>query len=239
LSKYPFRHFFAGLHLFLNRRFLFRSHWACQLREVGEAKEALIMIRSIALALFVAASVSQAVVITHHVDAHDNLYNTAWVGATNPYASAIATPGALDARVVEYGGGAFNFATGGLITLAVGCAVDAGASCTDADGLAGDFRGLPVYSLIGIWSASATAIDPLGAAFFVGSANSFVTPVSSTAYLFLAENDGVFADNGGPGYDVTINFTSDAPAAVPEPGTWALMGLGLVGMGFRFRKARC
>lgn len=194
------------------------------------------MIRQLAFALVATASLSQAVIITHHVDAHENLYNTVWAGGTNPYASAIATPGALDAQVVEFGGTGFNFATGGLLTIAAGCAVDAAASCTGPDGTAGLFRDLPVYSLIGIWSSSATEIDPLGSAFFVGSSLSFVTPAGASAYLFLAENDGVFSDNGGPGYDVTIDFTPDAPAAVPEPGTLALMGLGVIGLGIFRRK---
>jgi len=174
---------------------------------------------------------AHAVVLTHTVLGTDNLYNTAWAG--NPFPGAINTPGATDAQAVQSGGSAFDFAAfASVLGIATGSVVDAGATATDADGLGGLFRGLPVYSLIGIWSSTDTAITAIGSAFFVGTSATLIVPTSTSAYLFLAENDGIFSDNSGQ-YNIRLTTVS-----VPEPVTLSLLGAGLLGFGIVGRRRR-
>jgi hypothetical protein len=178
-----------------------------------------------------AFSSAHATVITHTVLGTDNLYNTAWFG--NPFPGAIGTPGATDARSVQDGGVGFDFSPfGSVLQIATGSVVDAGSTATDADGLEWLFRGLPVYSLIGIWSSTDTSITAIGSAFFVGTSATIIVPTAMPAYLFLAENDGIFSDNSGS-YRVTLTVV-----AVPEPGTLCLLGLGLLGMGAARRRRK-
>ncbi len=75
----------------------------------------------------------------------------------------------------------------------------------------GNFRDLPVYSLIGIWSSSATEIAPVvglfSQPFFIGT-NLLLSlasiPNESNLFLFLAENDSLFSDNFGS-YQVNLD----------------------------------
>ena len=99
---------------------------------------------------------------------------------------------------------------GGQIDIAAtGCAVDAGPSCTGPDGFPGLFRGLRVYSLIGQWSTSPTSLDnstAVGSSFFIGASNTVTAPsTGGPYYLFLGDNDGIFADNGGA-YQVSATW---------------------------------
>ncbi|MBC8414784.1 PEP-CTERM sorting domain-containing protein [bacterium] len=100
------------------------------------------------------------------------------------------------------------------------------------------FRDLPAYSLIGVWSTEQSLISPVDGgpnpAFFIGSAASLTAPdAASFIYLFLANNDGLFTDNGA-GYNVVIETTT---APVPEPSTIVLTLAGLMGITcFRSRK---
>ena len=125
---------------------------------------------------------------------------------------------------------AFGFTSGGnLLITATGCVVDNGTACTGPDYLGGDFRGLPVYSLIGIWSNDANTIDPVNSPFLVGALLNLIVPdngLSSPLYLFLATNDGEFSDNFQSGeeiftYSVTIS-------SIPLPATFWLMASGLL-----------
>ena len=144
---------------------------------------------------------------------------------------------------VSFGDG-FAFSSGQNISInASGCVVDAGVICTEPDGYGfGElFRGLPVYSLIGVWSSDPEAIHPVevgsNPAFFIGSSlNSIVPKYTSDLYLFLGDNDGTFEDNPSSfAYTVTIN--SPEPKSVPEPGNAAgLIGLSLVGLGMGVQK---
>ena len=138
---------------------------------------------------------------------------------------------------VSFGNG-FAFSSGQNISInASGCVVDAGVICTEPDGYGfGElFRGLPVYSLIGVWSSDPEAIHPVevgsNPAFFIGSSlNSIVPNYTSDLYLFLGDNDGTFDDNPSDfAYTVTINLPDTK--SVPEPGSAAaVIGLGLVGL---------
>jgi hypothetical protein len=88
--------------------------------------------------------------------------------------------------------------------------------------------GQTAYSVIGLWSSSATTIEPIyvgdsytgnaspwddffDAVFLVGGSTTLEVPDVTNAYLFLAENDGIFWDNSGS-YEVHIATGN----AVPE-----------------------
>src|SRR5690606_37511840 len=169
---------------------------------------------------------------------HDNLFYTDWGHwFTQAGDRGLNEPGSQAASAVPFGGGGFNFAAFDTLSISArGTAVQDADAAFDADGSCvsgcgnlyfggADFRadGLSVYSLIGIWSKSATEIDPfyegdhgwrdidsgLGL-LLIGSGRELVVPDFASAYLFLAVNDGGFADNRGA-YDVHIT------ASVPEP----------------------
>lgn len=131
-------------------------------------------------------------------------------------------------------GNAFGFSSGdNLLITATGCVVDNGTACTGPDYLGGDFRGLPVYSLIGIWSNDVNTIDPVDSPFLVGALLNLVVPTSlSPLYLFLATNDGFFDDNfSNNTYSVQIDKISN----IPLPATFWLLASGLLFVK-RFRK---
>jgi hypothetical protein len=183
------------------------------------------------------------VTLTHQVGAFDNLYNSQWNPAGSTYTDGHAYPEALgtgqNADVVEQFGSAFNFAPYDFIDVtALGTIFDHSPSLgTDPDGLpnAEDnspnniFRRLTVYALIGIWSSNPNIITPLtpfvgdnNPAFFVGSSKHIDIPNVPFAYLFLADNDGIFSDNSGY-YDVTIEAS-----VIPLPNALVLLIAGLL-----------
>ena len=144
-------------------------------------------------------SVAQAATSNIFVPGTTNLYNV-----TTDWPSG----GGTDAVVVP-----IPLAPSQAISItATGCAVDGGSACTGPDGGSWNFRGLPVYSLIGRWSTSSTTLDDstaVGPSFFVGSSASLSAPSGTgTYYLFLGDNDGVFGDNGA-GYNVTAATDED------------------------------
>jgi len=185
------------------------------------------VVGGVVLAILATAPSAHAIILTHVVGPMDNLYNTPWVG--NPFPLAVGT--GINAQSVSNGGSPFDFAGYNSISVtATGCIVDRGPQCTGPEGFPADgsFRGLTVYSMIGLWSSTGLNITAIGTPFFVGPAAILSVPVGP-AFLFLAENDGVFSDNSGQ-YDVTVE-------AVPEPGTLSLMALGgaLIGAARRRR----
>jgi len=129
-----------------------------------------------------------------------------------------------------------------ILLEASGCVVDFGATCTGPDYNGGDFRGLPVYSLIGIWSLSSNNIDRLATnydPFYIGSLLDLWVPSNGhdSLYLFLATNDGIFKDNTCGSYSTNpcvnnypkISQTYTVKISeVPLPASFWLMLPGLV-----------
>jgi len=130
-----------------------------------------------------------------------------------------------------YGGNAYDatpvpltICEGMSVTVATsGCVVDAGSSCTGPTGTGGNFRELPVYSLIGAWSSDPAILDANTAAppsslavgtqtsslgsFYVGDNATLSAPnIAGPWYLFLGDNDGNFGDNSNSyTSNVTVN----------------------------------
>ena len=203
------------------------------------------MIKSIkaaaALMFIVFSAPSYALMITETVGGMDTLYFTDWGHIYNEGAGDGTQFNALGTGVaassVESGGGAFNFS--GAVSIGItasGHVVDDGPNATDANGdpnafMDGLWRGLPVYSLIGMWSTTPDAITPIGdpstAPFFIGT-NLLLSlidiPDVPQLYLFLAENDGLFGDNEGY-YKVNLDVQF-----VPIPASGVLLLSGLLGM---------
>ena len=184
-----------------------------------------------------------AFTLTDTVSGTQNLYHNDW---GHPY--NISGSGEFDAlragtAPLSFGNG-FAFAPNQDISIAAtGCVVDAGALCTGSEGFGGLFRGLTVYSLIGIWSSDFNAIKPISVgtnpAFFIGSSLNLITPdYKNSLYLFLGENDGNFADNSSA-YTVTISgkdpLPDDSSPSVPEP--TSIFGiLGILSLGAFLRE---
>ncbi|MEM8843894.1 MAG: hypothetical protein AAGB35_02520 [Pseudomonadota bacterium] len=230
----------------------------------------------ISLSLFVlsSAAVSASTIITTTVAGTTNLYNAGYPSLGPdaptglPFPEAFNLPGADNPSSVSLMGSAFNFS--GFDTLdftASGFVQDNGIveneSITDADGLlmgtgqptnfpGPDFQGLPVYSLIGIFSTTEDFITPLAgtveaaqdvanignpalSAFAIGTELTLDISAFSglpNLYLFLGENDGIFSDNGFidieqdiGAYDVTIVAT-----VVPLPAAFWLFASSLLGV---------
>jgi hypothetical protein len=132
----------------------------------------------------------------------------------------------IPARAVTLLGSAYNFSDVDYIDIsASGLVRDRNITFTGPDGDPNDqddFRELLVYSLIGIWSSAADSIVPIGTlnggsapAFNVGSSERLFVPQGVTAYLFLAENDGLFYDNEGA-YQVRIEGNLLPPPPPPN-----------------------
>ena len=222
----------------------------------------LLINASFIVCVLIATSVNAGTVITNSVLGTTNLYNAGYPDlgpdamAGLPFPEAFNLEGAIDPVAVNLGGSAFNFAGFNLLDFTtVGFVQDngigEGISITDADGLlmgtgqptnfpSPNFWGLPVYSLIGIFSTTADYITPLAttveqaqdvanlgdpslSAFSIGTALSLdISSFSNVPalYLFLGENDGYFLDNGLVdesmnigAYDVTIEAVVPLPAA--------------------------
>lgn len=97
-----------------------------------------------------------------------------------------------------------------------------------------------------IWNAGSEAFDPANAAFLVGGTNALRTPENGVVgfnFDELSGFDGLVTAAGytfasGLGADTAIYRISFSAAAVPEPGTWAMMifGFGLAGGALRRRR---
>lgn len=181
------------------------------------------------------------------VDGRDNLYYADWGHwYTQAADNALGNPDSNPAHAVwpDNSGLSFNFADFDTLSIdASGSVVDHASTATGPDGDCnptclfndGYFRGLPAYSLIGIWSSSADIITPFGywqdELMFIGSHIDLKVPDFASAYLFLAENDGGFGDNSGH-YDVHLT------ASVPEPGSIGLLLVGMAGLAIARRRMK-
>ncbi|MCV2367059.1 PEP-CTERM sorting domain-containing protein [Roseateles oligotrophus] len=95
--------------------------------------------------------------------------------------------------------------------------------------------GALVGSIVGDDSGSFEAYDRLDVSngiaesslFALGSNMQFTA--ASSGRLYLGVSDSAFWDNGGPGFDVTLNRIPANNNNVPEPSSWALAGLALLG----------
>lgn len=198
----------------------------------------------IALFSFVCAGTATATPFTFDdiVDSHDNLFFTNWGHwYTEPVDAALNAEGSNPARAARFAGSSFDFSAYDTLQITAKGSVQAhGAVETGPNGCEGkpecalhdgDFRLLPMYGLIGIWSSSATEIIPFGTwndlngglgLLFIGSFAQLTIPDFPAAYLFLAENDGGFSDNSG---FFDVHFVAD----VPEPGMLGLLCAGIIG----------
>jgi subtilisin-like proprotein convertase family protein len=95
-----------------------------------------------------------------------------------------------------------------LSTLTNGIIVDALGSRIGPDGTAGAFRSLPLYALVGQWSASATTLTDqtiLSAPFFIGAEATLSVPEApGDYYLWLGINDPDHTDNIGSPTDFIV-----------------------------------
>ncbi len=192
---------------------------------------ALIRASTAALAIAVSCGTASAATLSHVVGPKDNLYFTAW---GHPHGTAPGT--GVAARSVTDGFNPFNFSgLGSIGVLATGCIVDASAACTGPEGLTGLFRGLTIYSMIGVWSSSGNTVTAIGSAFDVGASNTLIVPIAPSAFLFLGENDGNFADNLQGQYNVTLTYQT---SVVPVPAALPLLLSGFAGLALFGRRRR-
>jgi hypothetical protein len=200
------------------------------------------------------AAFANAVLVESTVSSRDNLFYTDWNGFFNPVdLPDYQAPGSQAAQSLP-----FDFALNNIDSFQMsvtGEVLDAGTFITGPDGCPdpnascyfnpngnnGLYNFNTSYSVIGVWSSTPDVINfitPAGgsswvdALISVGSGGIFDVPVGySSAYLFLGENDGNFADNTpGGNYEVTISL-------VPLPATAWMFGTALLGLGFVRKKA--
>lgn len=207
------------------------------------------MLRTISIiVLLIISPLSHALLILTEVSSRDNLYQTDW---GHPWNTGPNTVGAFSAQPVTAGGSAVDFSPYDQLTInATGFVVDAcdltgtqiNLCRTNADGdqLINDpvikdlywtsdglFRGHDVYSLVGIWSALETIIDPISSTFQIGTFLDLIPPsVIGPHYLFLGNNDGLFDDN-------FLSYTVQINAVIPEPSVLFLLLTGLATISFR------
>ncbi len=200
------------------------------------------------LAASLGAAASAGAVI---VDARDDIFlagqssvpTTGMVGDTSGYWGANPSPGGNGAGLLPV---AINVAPGELLDITATGTVSCcyGGSPTngpDGGGLGGtaNINGYgnvgaytgPELGLVGVFNGPSTPWN----IFLIGASDTFVVPAGATK-LYLGTVDA-YGFTGNPGWfnDNTGYFSV---SGVPEPSTWALMGLGVFGLGGALRAAR-
>jgi len=143
--------------------------------------------------------------------------------------------GLLPVAVGVTGGETLNLTASGTADCGIGCISSGpggnpqfGTASIAAYGNVGSYTGTPGegFQLVGVFNAGPTPWTP----FVIGTGGSFVVPTDATK-LYLGLPDG-FSFEGPPGTynDNTGGFTVTG-VGVPEPATWAVMLVGLVGLG--------
>jgi len=95
--------------------------------------------------------------------------------------------------------------------------------------LVAGWASLPINSLVGVFLDPNTSDPGVDQVFYIGAGGTFVVPTGTTG-LYLATVDG---------YQWNNNFGSfTATAAVPEPAAWAMMLVGIGGLGGMMRARR-
>ncbi|HET8711186.1 MAG TPA: hypothetical protein VFM32_07410, partial [Spongiibacteraceae bacterium] len=167
------------------------------------------VVSAVLLCMASALASAYSVTVEQAVDGHDNLFYTDWGHwFTQPGDRGLAEPGSQAASAIPFnfaGFGSVSITASGAVTQDLDAAFDPDGNClSNCDSIMfpnSDYRapGLTAYSLIGIWSRSATEIDPfytddLGwrdissglGLLLIGSSRDLVVPDFSSAYLFLA-----------------------------------------------------
>lgn len=159
-----------------------------------------------------------ALTITDTVSGTNSLYYEDWGHSYNIGGGGNQLDAVGRGDPAEAFGDGFAFVGNSSISIDVtasNCTIDAGQTCTGPDGRGGIFRGLPTYSLIGIWSSNSTNIENIGNSFFIGSNTTLFAPdTNDDVFLFLATNDGIFADNGE---EYTVSITVPDRQVIPAP----------------------
>lgn len=201
-------------------------------------------VSALLLALLSTSAFANPITVDYRVDAHDNLFYTDWGHwFRNPGDNGLNTPGSRAAGAAPFNFGGYNtvsISAWGTAVEDVNAGFDPNGVCVSNCGSilypGSDLRasGLTAYALIGIWSRLATQIDPFYTGddgwldtasgvglLLIGSGRPLAVPNFGSAYLFLAVNDGGFADNDG-------YFDTSITASITEPSAISVLGAGLL-----------
>ena len=160
-----------------------------------------------------------------------------------PAAASVAAVVAVPAQAAQF---LFSFSTS---TALFGPTVSGNGTFTTSDtamtvggqtayqilSVTGTVNGLAITAPTGTYGNYFTT----GPSFLDGSGTSFTVAGGGRVDFFNQSSNGIYRVNTfSPGSSNFVTATSLSIAAVPEPGTWALMLLGFGGIGFAMRHRR-